>query len=744
MIKFVVFDFDGVFTDGKFYFCESKFTSKCYNAKDAYSLKLLNKKDIKCGIITNDKIVSIKYAKHIFNRLDKYSIGGDRPKLEILESWISEYNLNYHEIAYIGDDLLDIPVLRKVGFSSCPNNAIQKVKESCSYICAKDGGDGAVREFVEKILERNNNYAETSSNLDKLCFCVPARYESTRLTKKLLLKFGDFSCIQKTIQQISKSSYFNNNIYVFTDNNIIKDELLNFPCNVILTTGKYKNGTERISKNIENISTKYKYIINIQADEPFISPINIDYSIEQHLKNNENNVFYTTLHETRNSDVYLRSASSLKLTTTINNNVLYYSRNIIPWNKEGKVRDKYVYKTFTGIYVFDREKIKKYCTLNNTCLQLHEDCEQLKILENGYKIKSYPTREYNEISINTQQDYNYLLSKYYGITTKNNREILLDCTLRDGGYVNDWRFDDIFLDGYIRLMEMNEVDYVEIGFANVSQSYNKKPAGTYRSLNMAFINKFIDKKFKIAVMSDYKNINMELLEQGISVDLVRIAFHKGDLNDALITCKKIKDMGYKVSVNAMAITNYNNDDLVTLFKFVNNHNLDVVYIVDSYGSLNQANIEQYTKLFLDNLDSAIIGLHLHNNMNNALGNFECASKIITQKFFVDTTLFGMGRGAGNLQTELIILKRNPDIKYENLIQLLIFIQNKIKIYNSDDNVWGYELDYLVSGFLKIHPNYIVKMRELKLSMEKRLLLINKIVKEYDYKYFNSQIINELI
>ena len=234
--------------------------------------------------------------------------------------------------------------------------------------------------------------------MSNICFCIPARYQSTRLSHKLLLKFNNYSCIQKTINQVIRSRYFDNNIYILTDNNKIKDELIVYPCNIILTSNDYKNGTERISKNLNKILVKYEYIVNIQADEPFISPINIDYCIEKHLEYNDDNIFYTTLHEINNSEDYLKSTASLKIVINNSNDVLYYSRNIIPWNKDNELKKKYIYKIFTGIYVFNRNKLKLYCTMQNTELQLQEDCEQLKILEYGYKIKSYSTKEYNEIS----------------------------------------------------------------------------------------------------------------------------------------------------------------------------------------------------------------------------------------------------------------------------------------------------------------------------------------------------------
>ena len=249
-------------------------------------------------------------------------------------------------------------------------------------------------------------------NKNNICFCIPARHNSTRLYQKLLLKFYNESCIQKTVKNVLKSKYFNNNIYVLTDNELIKNELNNLNCNVIMTLGSYNNGSERISKNLDRISSIFEIIVNIQADEPFISYKNIDEAIDKHLACNNDNIFYTTLHEEDNSVDYLNSTASLKVVSDINNNVLYYSRNIIPWNKKNEINKNYTYKTFTGIYVFNRKNLEKYADMNNTELQNEEDCEQLKIIENGYRIKTYPTIEYNEISLNTMEDYKYLLNKY--------------------------------------------------------------------------------------------------------------------------------------------------------------------------------------------------------------------------------------------------------------------------------------------------------------------------------------------
>ena len=176
MIKLIVFDFDGVFSNGIFYFDNKDNVKKTYNAKDTYSLKILKKYNIKCGIITNDKIVSIEHAPHIFDRLDKVSLGSDKPKLEILNTWLDEYGFSIQEVAYIGDDLPDIPVLKEVGFSACPCDAVEEVKKISQYICKNNGGEGAVREFVDLIIKKNNNLINSNHIKDKYKYLITGGY----------------------------------------------------------------------------------------------------------------------------------------------------------------------------------------------------------------------------------------------------------------------------------------------------------------------------------------------------------------------------------------------------------------------------------------------------------------------------------------------------------------------------------------------------------------------------------------
>lgn len=262
-------------------------------------------------------------------------------------------------------------------------------------------------------MSSNTSTGRTTKNT-KACICIPARLNSSRLPGKLMYKLGDKTCIQRTIDKCLQTKM---DVYVLTNNLIVHEHVSTLFPNVkcILSTEECKNGTERISKHLNYIDEKYGIIVNVQADEPFIDPANIIKALIMHcnVKFNKKH-FYTTLHQEISSieKEYLNSTSCLTLETTMTNRVLTYTRNVIPFNKQGTIVDDYMYKTFTGIYVFNRELLKIYHTLNDTPLQQMEDIEQLKILEHDYDIYSYNTATFNEISLNDAFDLKYLCEKY--------------------------------------------------------------------------------------------------------------------------------------------------------------------------------------------------------------------------------------------------------------------------------------------------------------------------------------------
>ena len=161
-IKFAIFDFDGVFTDGKCFFDNNNKIIKYYNIKDGMGISELKKNNIKTGLLSSYKSkfelqlndnISIQNLKEHLN-FDYFHIGKGN-KLEILNNWLDENNIKYDEVAYIGDDINDLCILELVGLSGCPNNAIDECKEIVSYVCKKNGGEGCVREFIDYILKKN-------------------------------------------------------------------------------------------------------------------------------------------------------------------------------------------------------------------------------------------------------------------------------------------------------------------------------------------------------------------------------------------------------------------------------------------------------------------------------------------------------------------------------------------------------------------------------------------------------------
>ena len=241
-----------------------------------------------------------------------------------------------------------------------------------------------------------------------ICFLIPARYHSTRLEGKPLLKINNKSIISLVFEQARKSKY-SDDIYITTDNDRIINEIGKENC--IKVTENCLNGTERICYALNKINKKYDIIVNIQGDEPFIDPTNIDFVIDKFIENiNCNEMVCTTIHNKMNKeDVNNRNIGKLVLDKY--NNIMYCSRNMIPSNKECIIKDIDYYEHI-GVFVFKASYLDEYLKHDNTPCMLSEDIEWLKIIEMGYKIKSFQIPGYHEIGVNTIEDYKYLKQKY--------------------------------------------------------------------------------------------------------------------------------------------------------------------------------------------------------------------------------------------------------------------------------------------------------------------------------------------
>ena len=283
------------------------------------------------------------------------------------------------------------------------------------------------------------------------------------------------------------------------------------------------------------------------------------------------------------------------------------------------------------------------------------------------------------------------------------RPAILDCTIRDGGYTNNWNFSDEQVMELYDILNQHYIDYMEIGYFNTGNKYAGSQCGKWRNLTNVDIRTIIPiiKRTQLAVMVDYSDCdpdNIPNRDEGI-ISLIRVAFHKHSLPGAMNLCRILKAKGYIVSANAMAISNYSTTDLHNLNIAAESAGVDYLYIADSFGCIMPAELKQI--LFNVNSDKYCVGIHLHNNLNNALINVNECSGLVDM---IDATIGGLGRGVGNLQ----------------MIPLLKLIQPKSVLL---PNIFKFEyslvqntsLLYMISAIFECHPNYIVKMIEMDIT-----------------------------
>lgn len=286
---------------------------------------------------------------------------------------------------------------------------------------------------------------------------------------------------------------------------------------------------------------------------------------------------------------------------------------------------------------------------------------------------------------------------------------MLDCTLRDGGYCNDWIFGKENIQLIIgRLLEAN-IDIIECGYISQKKEFNKD-----RSLFSSFeqIKQFIprNRESKIfAAMINYGEFNIEDIPNcdGTSVDGIRVAFHKRDRIEALEYCKQIKEKGYKVFIQGMVSLSYTDEEFIDLIQRVSILEPYAFYIVDSFGTMKGKDLIRLFYTIEHNLaDDIYIGFHSHNNMQLAYSNCLSLTQVQSNRsIIIDSSIYGMGRGAGNLNTELFTeyLNENFNTHY-NLKPLLTTVDDILDVFYKK-NYWGYSLPNYISAKHNAHPNY---------------------------------------
>lgn len=238
-----------------------------------------------------------------------------------------------------------------------------------------------------------------------------------------------------------------------------------------------------------------------------------------------------------------------------------------------------------------------------------------------------------------------------------NHAMLLDCTLRDGAYLLDKKFGENTIRGIINGLVKSRIDCIEIGFFQ-NEGFGE---GKTVYLNSADAKKFVPQNKNgtlFTVLADYSRYSMDNLDEcdGTSIDAVRECFFKNERVDAINNCKIIKEKGYKCFVQPVDILGYSDVELIEFLDLVNEVEPYCLSIVDTFGSMYQEDLHRVFEIINHNLvQTCKVGFHSHNNMqlSNALSQEFVRMTYGKREIVVDSTISGMGRGAGNTPTELI-------------------------------------------------------------------------------------------
>ncbi|TMV49320.1 nucleoid-structuring protein H-NS [Paenibacillus mesophilus] len=286
---------------------------------------------------------------------------------------------------------------------------------------------------------------------------------------------------------------------------------------------------------------------------------------------------------------------------------------------------------------------------------------------------------------------------------------ILDCTIRDGGLVNNWDFSVEFVRDLYYSLNAAGVEYMEIGYKNSPKLLKGAEAGPWRFLDEAFLREVIPEKgdTKLSALVDIGRVDEnDILPRSESMlDMIRVACYVKDVDKAIDLVNKFHNYGYETTINIMALSNVMEHDLIEAFQQIAKSPVDVVYVVDSFGSLNHRDIEYLVAKFQRHLPGKTLGVHAHNNMQLAFSNTIMAAERGVQ--YLDASVFGMGRAAGNCNTELLVsYLKNP--KYELRPVLEVIERRMIPLREKVE--WGYIIPYMISGVLNEHPRVAMALR----------------------------------
>lgn len=286
--------------------------------------------------------------------------------------------------------------------------------------------------------------------------------------------------------------------------------------------------------------------------------------------------------------------------------------------------------------------------------------------------------------------------------------MILDCTLRDGGYVNNWEFNFDTVRKVMDGLYGAGVRYIELGIMGMGGEEGKSTKfADFKQIEPLLAHRKKDCQYAVMLTQTDAGKFVIPPRSGRTVDLIRIAFFKQEQNEAMATARELKDKGYRVFLQAMATFMYSDEELAALLEEVNQTRPAAFYMVDSFSTMYNEDVREMRAFVLSRLDQDILfGFHAHNNIQMAYSNaIEFLSAEADRPLMVDGSIYGMGRGAGNVPTELLMEYFNKFCGGSyNILKVLQVYQEAIQpIFQQ--YYWGFSPVYYMTASKEINSVY---------------------------------------
>ncbi len=286
---------------------------------------------------------------------------------------------------------------------------------------------------------------------------------------------------------------------------------------------------------------------------------------------------------------------------------------------------------------------------------------------------------------------------------------LLDCTLRDGGYITNWRFSDEVIRSITQGLSSANLDYVEVGYLNSQDNYQGNTTQFDTAKRADDVCKPNTDRTIYLAMADvqkFSDMDIEPYDNGY-ISGIRVVFYKHQIEEGIKLSRRVKECGYKLFVQPMVTIDYSTDEYARLLDEIARIEPYAVSIVDSFGYMMKEDFRNYFRILDNSLDNdARIGFHSHNNLDLAFVTAQDVLDYNTQRnLIIDCSLYGMGRGAGNLNTELIARYYNQLLGEKYDIDLIISLISKYIMPIFHTKKWGYSPYLFLTGMKHYHPNY---------------------------------------